>query len=375
MILRRSSAAILGLALVLGLWSCSTPPKSPSLVPVPAPPSNTYSENQPPHPGAQWQAVEFEALPNWSGASFHEAWGAWLNSCQRPHPAWRALCSDIRQLSLGNEDDKRQWIESRLQAYALSQNDGQSQGLLTSYYEPEFRAWRLPAHAGAVPLYRPPTNLASRNPWYTRREIDTLAEARSQLRGRELVYLNDPIDALILHIQGSGKAKVQEPDGSVRWVRIAFAATNEQPYKSVARWLVDQGQLRDTSWSAIREWAQRNPGRVQEMLWSNPRYVFFKEEPLGDSELQQGPRGAQGVPLTAGRSIAVDPSALPYGTPVWIHTSSNVLTTSRLVLAQDTGSAITGAVRADFFAGSGMQAGDLAGRIKQPFEAWVLWPK
>lgn len=362
--------ALAGLIGVLALTSCTTPPSSST-----GAGTDEFSDKQPAHPGAQWRAVGFDALPNWSVASFHEVWSAWLNSCQRPPPAWKTLCPDIRRLSLGSEAEKRRWIETHLQAFALTQLDGQSQGLLTSYYEPEFRAWRLPPHAGAAALYRPPSTLGSRTPWYTRREMDTLPEARAQLRGRELVYLNDPIEALILHIQGSGKARLQEPDGSVRWVRIAFAATNEQPYKSVARWLLDQGQLRDTSWPAIREWAQRNPTRVQEMLWTNPRYVFFKEEALTESDLDQGPKGAQGVPLIAGRSIAVDPKSMPYGTPVWLHTDSAVLSTSRLVLAQDTGSAITGAVRADFYAGSGAQAGELAGRIKQPFEAWVLWPR
>ena len=361
---------VAGLMGVLSLISCTTPPSSPT-----GTSPEEFSDRQPPHPGAQWRAVGFDALPNWSAASFHEVWSAWLSSCQRPHPAWRALCPDIRQLSLGSEDDKRHWIESRLQAFAVTHHDGQSQGLLTSYYEPEFRAWRVPPHSGATPLYRPPASLGARSPWFTRREIDTLPEARAQLRGRELVYLNDPIEALILHIQGSGKARLQEADGTVRSVRIAFAATNEQPYKSVARWLMDQGQLRDTSWPAIRDWAQRNPARVQEMLWANPRYVFFKEEPLNESDQALGPKGAQGVPLTAGRSIAVDPKSMPYGTPVWLHTDSAVLSTSRLVLAQDTGSAITGAVRADYYAGSGAQAGDLAGRVKQPFEAWVLWPR
>lgn len=368
---RRFAAALGGLALAWLLASCTTPTGAPSTTQ----PQGDTAEVKGISPASPWRAVGYESLPNWSEASFHEMWGAWLNSCQRPPAVWKPLCPDIRQLSLGSDQDKRRWIESHLQPYALTQPDGQTQGLLTSYYEPEFRAWRISPHPGAAPLYRPPANLSGRSPWYTRREIETLPEARAQLRGRELVYLNDPIEALILHIQGSGKARLQEPDGSMRSVRIAFAGTNEQPYKSVARWLIDQGQLRDTSWPAIREWAQRNPGRVQEMLWSNPRYVFFREEALSDNDPTQGPKGAQGVPLTAGRSIAVDPKSVPYGTPVWISTHSNVLSTTRLVMAQDTGSAITGAVRADFYAGTGAQAGELAGRVKQPFEAWVLWPR
>jgi membrane-bound lytic murein transglycosylase A len=339
----------------------------------PAPETSTTTPVS--HPKALWQPVAFTDLPDWPEPSLYEAWGAWLTSCQRPHAAWERLCPDIRRLSIGSEQDKQQWIESNLQPYQVTTLEGEAKGLLTSYFEPEFTASRLPVHANSTALYRPPADLRNKSPWYSRREIDTVPDARNQLRGRELVYLNHPIDALILHIQGSGKARVQEPDGQQRWVRMAFAATNEHAYKSVARWLIDQGQLRDTSWPAIREWANRNPARVQEMLWSNPRFVFFKEETLSELDKGIGPKGAQGVPLTAGRSIAVDPGAMPYGTPVWISTRTPTLSTSRLVMAQDTGSAITGAVRADFYAGTGAVAGELAGRVKQDFGAWVLWPK
>ncbi|MGN1057168.1 MAG: 3D domain-containing protein, partial [Comamonas sp.] len=113
----------------------------------------------------------------------------------------------------------------------------------------------------------------------------------------------------------------------------------------------------------------------QEMLWSNPRYVFFKEEPLEGMDAQFGPKGAQGVPLTPGRSIAVDRGSIPYGTPVWMYSKGIEVEYQRLVLAQDTGSAIVGAVRADYFMGWGKEAGDLAGRIKQPLRLWALWPK
>ena len=162
-----------------------------------------------------------------------------------------------------------------------------------------------------------------------------------------------------------------------RLVRVAYAGHNDQPYRSVGRWLVEQGELKleQASWPAIRQWAASHPQRVNELLWSNPRYVFFREEPLPDPAL--GPRGAQGVALTPGRSIAVDPRSVPYGTPVWIETTAPLSKEPlrRLVLAQDTGSAIVGAVRADYFWGWDRGAAEQAGRMKQPLRVWALWPR
>ncbi|MCM2253099.1 MAG: MltA domain-containing protein, partial [Ramlibacter sp.] len=215
----------------------------------------------------------------------------------------------------------------------------------------------------------------SRRPWYTRQEMETLPEARAALRGREIAYLADPLDALLLQIQGSGRVRIAEPDGRVRTVRLAYAASNEQPYRSVGGWLQQQGAIRDASWAGIRAWARDNPRRLNELLWSNPRTVFFQEEPLGDFDAAFGPRGAQGVALTPGRSIAVDKDSIPYGTPVWLVSHGPAANLRRLVLAQDTGSAIVGALRADYFTGWGPEAGDLAGRLKQPLRLWVLWPR
>jgi len=158
---------------------------------------------------------------------------------------------------------------------------------------------------------------------------------------------------------------------------LCHAGHNDHPYVSIGRWLIDQGELRagEASWPAIRDWARRNPQRISQLLAANPRVVFFREEPLPDANL--GPRGSQGVALTPGRSIAVDPAAVPLGTPVWLDTTEPLTATPlrRLVLAQDTGSAIGGAVRADFFWGWGERAEQQAGRMKQPLRMWVLWPK
>jgi membrane-bound lytic murein transglycosylase A len=202
-----------------------------------------------------------------------------------------------------------------------------------------------------------------------------LPEAQAALRGKEIAYLVDPVDALILQIQGSGKLRITERDGSQKMIRVAFAGTNEQPYRSVGRWLLDQGLIRDASWPGIKAWIAANPARVQEMLWSNPRMVFFREEALDAATASLGPRGAQGVPLTEGRSIAVDRESIPLGAPVWLQTSGAALNTQRMVIAQDVGGAILGSVRADYYMGSGDAAGELAGRLKQGLQLWVFWPK
>ncbi len=326
-------------------------------------------------PRSRWVPVRWSELPGLSDDALHEAWNAWLKSCERPVPVQGTLCPEVRRLTIASPDDQRAWLRARLQPYRVEAASGSADGLLTSYYEPVFDASRVQRPGFGVPLYRPPAGLAARKPWYTRQEMETLPAAQAALKGSEIVWLADPVDALVLQIQGSGRVRVSEPDGSVRTVRLAFAATNDQPYKSVGRWLLDQGAVRDASWPGIKAWLVANPQRTQELLWSNPRMVFFREEPLDALNAAQGPRGAQGVALTPGRSIAVDPGSIPYGTPVWLASTGAQITLQRLVLAQDTGSAIVGAVRADWYAGTGAEAGELAGRVKQPLRLWVLWPR
>ena len=328
---------------------------------------------------SRWSPVRWAELPGLGNDRLNEAWNAWTKSCEKPGPAFAPLCADVRRLSIGTDQEQRAWMMQRLQPYRVEPLSatvgGSAQGLLTGYFEPMIDASRVQKPGFQVPLYRVPANLAARKPWFTRQEIDTLPEAKAALRGREIAWLADPIDALVLQIQGSGRLLVSEADGSQRTVRVAFAASNDQPYKSVGRWLLDQGLIRDGSWPGIKAWVAQNPQRVQEMLWANPRTVFFREEALSELDAAFGPRGAQGVALTPGRSIAVDKDSIPYGTPVWLASSGPVVNLQRLVLAQDTGGDIVGAVRADYFAGTGTQAGELAGRLKQPLQLWVLWPK
>ncbi|WP_231638117.1 murein transglycosylase A [Piscinibacter sakaiensis] len=370
---RRTALAWLGAAILGGLAGCA-------IGPAPAPPPADPAAVRPDlRPGARsrWVPVEWSALPGWEADRVTEAWPALRRSCERPMPGWTGFCVALRAAAPRSEAELRDWLQQRLQPHRVEAPDGQAQGLVTGYYEPLIEASRQPTPTMRVPLYQPPADLATRRPYWTRQQLDTLPAAQAGLRGRELAYVADPLDALILQIQGSGRLALTEPDGSRRVVRAAFAGHNDLPYKSVGRWLVEQRELRleQASWPGIKAWARANPGRVNEMLWANPRVVFFREEALPDPSA--GPRGAQGVPLSPGRSIAVDPTSLPYGTPVWLDTTEPLSSTPlrRLVVAQDTGSAIVGAVRADYFWGWGDVAEQQAGRMKQPLRYWALWPR
>lgn len=343
-------------------------------------------------PKALWTPAEFSHLPGWNQDRVSETWPALWASCQKPGPGWNQVCLEVRELGADwgrqvNDDFVRQWLEGHLRPWKLNHLDGKATGLLTGYFEPMLEGRRKADARFQYPLYRPPLDLGTRKPHFTRSELDVLPEGRAAVAGREVLYLADPLDVLLIQVQGSGRVRVQDElnaQGQPRTVRLAFAGHNDQPYQSVARWLVDQGafSLDQASWPAIRNWANQNPQRVAEMMRANPRMVFFKEEPLTDPNT--GPVGAQGVPLTPGRSVAVDRDAVPLGTPMWLDstmpqtwsaTPSAPTNLQRLVVAQDTGGAILGGVRADYFWGWGDEALAQAGRTKQALSAWVLWPR
>ena len=379
------TAAILGTLAGCGTRPADTPLEPPA--PVPATVPATRPSGPPREPPAapprlqrersQWVAVAWDELPGWAGDRSAEVWPALLRSCARPAPGWSALCADALLATPADDAATRQWLAERLQPYRIESPSGAAEGLITGYYEPLVEASRTRRGAFVVPLHGVPADLGTRKPYWTRRQLDTVPAAKAALHGREIAYVADPLDALLLQIQGSGRLRLQAADGRPQTVRVAFAGTNDQPYFSVGRWLIDQGELKadGANWPAIKDWARRNPQRVQQMLWANPRVVFFREEPLPDPGV--GPRGAQGVPLTPGRSVAVDPLSVPYGTLLWLDTTEplSARPLQRLVMAQDTGSAIVGAVRADYFWGLGDAALEQAGRMKQPLRYFALWPK
>ena len=345
-------------------------------------------------PKSTWTAASWAELPGWEQDPVQEWWPALWRGCVKPAAAWAPVCAEVRKLgpqwgTQVQDGFVRQWVQSRLQPWRVSSPDGRPSGLLTGYFEPLLDGRRVPDARFRYPLHRAPQGLGVRKPFLSRNELERTPEGRAALAGRELVYLADPLDVLLIQVQGSGRIRLQDErdaQGLPKVVRLAFGGHNDQPYVSVARWLVDQGAftLEQASWPAIRSWATANPSRVDEMMHANPRVVFFREEPLPDPNV--GPNGAQGVPLTPGRSIAVDRESVPLGTPVWLDStvpqvwsatgqSAPAPRLQRLVMAQDTGGAILGAVRADYFWGWGDEALAMAGRTKQSLALWVLWPQ
>ena len=380
---RPVAAFILGAAL-LALAGCASGPPASVEDRRPAGPGDTAAPAPTPGPApvsprgpARWVAVSYDDLPGWQEDRVREVHASLQRSCERPLPAFAAFCQQLRQAPAADDSFLREWLMQRLQPYRIEAADGQSSGLLTGYYEPLMTASRQPRGPFRVAVHAPPPDLGTRKPYWTRQQLDSLPQAQASLKGREIAWLADPLDLLVLQIQGSGRLRLQDEAGRTALVRVAYAGHNDHPYKSVGRWLIEQGEMRaeQASWPGIRDWTRRNPQRVNEMLWANPRVVFFREEPLPDPQV--GPKGAQGVPLTPGRSIAVDPQSVPYGTPVWIDSTEPLSATPlrRLVVAQDTGSAIVGAVRADYFWGWGTEAETQAGRMKQALRMWALWPR
>jgi membrane-bound lytic murein transglycosylase A len=274
----------------------------------------------------------------------------------------------------------------------VASEDGADEGLITGYYEPLLRGSRRPTPRYRYPLYGVPEDLVVVDlgeqypelknmrlrgriegrrlvPYYDRAQIES---GQAPLRGREIAWVDDAIELFFLHIQGSGRLLL---DGGES-IRVGYADQNGYPYRSIGRLLVERGELalEQASMQSIMTWARRNPAKVNELLNSNASYVFFRELPASSNT---GPPGSLGVPLTPRRSIAVDPRYVPLGAPVFVATTwpNSAKPLHRLMLAQDTGSAIRGPVRADFFWGFGEPAAREAGRMKQRVRMWMLWPR
>lgn len=305
-------------------------------------------------------------LPGWNADDFADVASALDRQCAaaRPPAPWHALCADYR----ANRERLRAWIEARFVARPLAGANGDATGLITGYHEPELLGSRARLAAGQVPLHRRPPNGAPQGR-RTRAEI----EGSGRLAGSELVWLDDPVEAFFLHVQGSGRIRLRE--GGV--MRVGYAGDNGQPYRAIGATLIARGALTaaDTNAATIKAWLRANPADATAVMHSNPRYIFFRDlGPAGDAD---GPPGALGVPLTPLRSIAVDPRRIPAGALAWLDTTDPLdgQALRRLVLAQDTGAAIVGPVRADLFWGTGARAAQAAGAMKQPGRLWLLEPR
>jgi membrane-bound lytic murein transglycosylase A len=335
----------------------------------------------------------FSDLPGWAADDLREAWPAFRASCTAltSREPWREVCAAAAALPAPDAASVRRYFEAHFVPYQVANADGTTQGLFTGYYEPVLRGSRERRPPFVHPLHAPPEDLVAVDlaavvpetrhlrlrgriegrrivPYYSRAEI---AAGGGPLAGREIAFVDDPVEAFFLHVQGSGRVRL--PDGQE--LRLGYADQNGHPYRSIGRYLLDRGELSlaEATLQGIQAWARAHPERLAEVLGQNPSYVFFRELPSREG----GPPGTLGVPLTAERSIAVDPRFVPLGAPVFVSLShpATGAALERLVMAQDTGGAIRGRVRADFYWGTGPGAGALAGQTRGPGRMWVLWPR
>ena len=328
------------------------------------------------------QVVKPLHLPGWANDSMEDVWATWQKSCNYIQKAMKnsplyGACLEASHLKNPTNIDVKRYFESNFQAVSQRQAvssqgypQGSSQGLITGYYEPILKGSLIRTPTYQVPLYKYPSSWQNEPKLIRPTRAELLQSGK--LKGSELVWVNDPVAAAFMQIQGSGK--IQLENGQI--LRLGFAGTNNQPYASIANWLIQQQELTasQASMQKITAWAKTHPERVTEMLNANPRYVFFKV--IQSKSSAEGPIGALNEPLTAQRSIAVDWQYIPKGAPVFLSTTDPKTgkKIESLVFAQDTGSAIIGSVRADFYWGSGDAAGEKAGMTKQSGSMWLLMP-
>jgi membrane-bound lytic murein transglycosylase A len=324
---------------------------------------------------ARLTPVAWQQVPGWEDDSLIGAAAALRENCVRVgrERKWERACAAAAQLDDLDVAGTRTFFESYFTPFQFANGDGTLDGLVTGYYEPLLQGARTRRGAYQYALYRWPSGYRPGASLPPRAEL----ERSGVLAGHELVWVDDPIEAFFLQVQGSGRIVLD--DGTV--MRVGFGGSNSQPYKSIGRWLLDHREITpaQATMQGIKAWARANPARVDALLDTNPRFVFFREMPAAApslTSLDQGPIGALGVPLTPQRSIAVDPASIPLGTAVFLQTTRPLTNApmNRLVFAQDTGSAIKGGVRADYFWGLGDDAGELAGKMKQAGRMWLLLP-
>jgi len=347
---------------------------------------------------AQWEDIDGLGQSKQNQTDLSLSWPAWMQSCSTliNKPMWQKACSAATQLNSQtankpNSEVILAYYKQNFSVYKTTNADGTEDGLITGYYEPILKGSRFKSAKYPNPLFLPPNDLISVEldslfpelkykrvrgrlvgnklvPYYNRSEIESDA---SPLKGREFLYVDDIIDVFYMQVQGSGLVKLE----SGEQIHVGYADQNGHTYNSIGRLLVERGELTmaNASMNGIKNWARNNPTKLRELLNSNPSYVFFRELPTG----LPGPLGALGVPILGEQVVAIDPKFVPLGAPVFLSTTepNSTKPLKRLMMAQDTGGAIKGGVRADFFWGAGNDAGAKAGAMKQAGKIWVLLPK
>lgn len=350
--------------------------------------------------------IEPAALPGWDADPLDGLGAAIVRQCamRAPPAPWPALCAEFAALprpapaGMPSRDALRGWLATRFSAWPLRDPKGGEQGLVTGYYEPLMTGSRTRERATQAPLYARPPDLLTVDlagveprlaglrlrgrvqgarvvPYHSRAEIETAGP----LAGSELLWVDDPVDAFFLEIQGSGRVRLR--DGTT--LRVGYADQNGHPYRAIGRTLIERGALKadEVTAPAIRRWLREHPAQAPEVMRTNPSVVFFRELPeppaAPPGEPEAGPPGSLGVPLTPMRSLAVDRSVVPLATLVWLDTTHPVdaRPLRRAMAAQDTGGAIAGSIRADFFWGFGADAERAAGLMRSRGRMWMLWPR
>ncbi len=389
---------LFSLLLLLLLAACATqtppPAEPPELPPLPIeeeiPP---VVEPPPALPAEPLLPVDWTEIEGWQEDRHGPALETFQGSCKAlsRRIRWQRVCEEALRIEPSDDLAAREFFETFFQPHQVRNEDGSIEGMITGYYGPELEGSRVQTERFRHPLYAQPDDLLIVDldeiypelnnyrlrgrvvgnrvvPYFDRYQIDN---GENPLDGHELFWVEDPVELFFLHIQGSGRIRL--PDGEL--VMVNYANQNGHRYRSIGKLLLDRGAMtrNQMSMQNIARWVTENPEAGKQLLAENPSYVFFRELPAEYTS----PPGSLGVPLTARRSLAVDPRTIPLGAPVFLATSfpGSEEPLNQLMVAQDTGGAIKGRVRADFFWGMGNAAGQIAGRMKQAGRLWLLLPK
>ena len=334
----------------------------------------------------------FSELSGWADEDFSDVWQAWEKNCDvmsKKKLLFKKICKKSKKINFSSQEEIKLFFEKNFNPYQIDF----SPNTITGYYEPILKGSLKRSKRFSYPLYKKPDDLIIKRitkngqpteKWFHGKKIKTKnglkiipypsrkeLSSSNSLKGFEIVYLDNAIDAFFLQIQGSGRIELQDKSS----IRLGYSASNGHPYRSIGSWLIKNNELSASSASmkGIKNWLKKNPSRQSELLNQNPRIIFFQDL-TKKIKINDGPIGSLGVPLTAGRSIAVDTNYVSLGLPVFLSTvipkSKTILkkisSGNRLVFAQDTGKAIRGPNRGDLYFGSGKDAGNQAGRMKYP---------
>ena len=338
---------------------------------------------------SDWSAIE----SSFESDNVLLTWTAWLRSCSvlKQKDTWKKVCDLADDIKEPSDENIKNYFKKYFNLYSATNMDGSDTGTITGYYQPILKGSKVKTSHYKVPLYTTPKDLITVDlsdvypelkskrlrgklagnkliPYLSRAEIDGQG---SPLAGNEIVWVEDPVEAFFLEIQGSGI--IQFDNGEA--MQIGYADQNGYPFKAIGSTLVQKKEITmaEASMEGIKNWARKNITKLREFLNMNASYVFFRKLP---NDLP-GPIGALGVSIEAERSVAIDPKFIPLGAPIFLSTTQPNTSEplERLMVAQDTGGAIRGGVRADFYWGSGDEAGRKAGSMKQQGKIWTLLPR